>query len=138
MPRWRLAARSARWFSARDAMMSRMPSAEFQSLSIKVEPGASGRLLTATGEIDSLTSPELQASVDQALPDPGQVLVVDLSGVTFLSSAGLSVLVEAHLRAEDAGYEVRIVTNANSARVFQLTGLHETLRLYGTLAEAQA
>jgi anti-anti-sigma factor len=57
-------------------------------------------------------------------------LVVDLSGVTFLSSAGLSVLMQAHQQAAAAGREVRIVTNATTARVFALTGLTETVRLF--------
>jgi anti-sigma B factor antagonist len=125
-------------FLSRDAMMTRMSSAEFQPLSVKVEQSTSGALLSAAGEIDTLTAPELQVSLDQALPGQGQVLVVDLSGVTFLSSAGLSVLVQAHQRAADAGGDVRIVTNSSSARVFQLTGLTETLNLYESVAQARA
>ncbi|ONI80028.1 hypothetical protein ALI144C_23740 [Actinosynnema sp. ALI-1.44] len=107
-----------------------MSSAEFQSLSIEVGQGPSGPVLSVRGEVDTVTAPELQAGVEQAMPGAGQVLVVDLSGVTFLSSAGLSVLVQAHQRAEEAGCEVRIVTNSSTARVFQLTGLTETLRLF--------
>jgi anti-anti-sigma factor len=117
-------------------MMAGMSSADFQPLSVKVEPGPSGSVLSAAGEVDTLTAPELRANVDQALPGAGEVLVVDLSGVTFLSSAGLSVLVQAHQRAEEAGGAVRIVTNSGTARVFQLTGLTETLNLFGSLSEA--
>jgi anti-sigma B factor antagonist len=118
-------------------MMSRMSSAEFQSLSIEVEQGPSGSVLSVHGEIDTVTAPELQAGVEQAMPSAGQVLVVDLSGVTFLSSAGLSVLVQAHQQADEAGCEVRIVTNSNTARVFQLTGLTETLRLFDSVEAAR-
>jgi anti-sigma B factor antagonist len=119
-------------------MMTRMSSAEFQPLSVKVEKSASGPVLSAAGEIDTLTAPELQASVVEALAGAGEVLVVDLSGVTFLSSAGLSVLVQAHQQAKELGRDVRIVTNASSARVFQLTGLTDTLNLFESLAEARA
>jgi anti-sigma B factor antagonist len=119
-------------------MMSGMSSAEFQPLSVQVQQSSSGLVLSAAGEIDTLTAPELQVSVDQALADAGEVLVVDLTGVTFLSSAGLSVLVQTHQRGKDAGCDVRIVTNSNSARVFALTGLTETLNLFESLADARA
>jgi anti-sigma B factor antagonist len=119
-------------------MMAGMSSADFQPLSVQVELGPSGPLLSASGEVDTLTAPELQVGVDRALQEAGQVLVVDLSGVTFLSSAGLSVLVQAHQQGKAAGCEVRIVTNSSSARVFQLTGLTETLNLFGSVAEARA
>jgi anti-anti-sigma factor len=119
-------------------MMSRMSSAEFQPLSIEVERGPSGPVLSAKGEIDTVTAPDLQLTVERTMPGAGEVLAVDLSGVTFLSSAGLSVLVQAHQKAEEVGCEVRIVTNSSTARVFQLTGLDTTLKLFGSLEEARA
>ena len=119
-------------------MMSRMSSAEFQPLSIEVEQGPAGPVLSVQGEIDTVTAPELQASVEQLAPQSGAVLVMDLSGVTFLSSAGLSVLVQAHQQAADTGGELRVVTNSTIARVFQLTGLDSTLKLYSSLEEARA
>lgn len=113
-----------------------MSSAEFQSLSIEVVQGPSGPVLSVRGEIDTVTAPELQDAVAGALPGARPALVVDLSGVTFLSSAGLSVLVQAHQQAGEAGREVRIVTNANTARVFALTGLTETVRLFDSVEAA--
>lgn len=115
-----------------------MSSAEFEQLSIEVEQGATGPVLSAAGEIDTLTAPELQAGIEEALPEDGGVLVVDLTAVTFLSSAGLAVLVGAHQQADEYGAEVRIVTNSATARVFQLTGLDATLNLFESLTEAHA
>jgi anti-sigma B factor antagonist len=115
-----------------------MPSAEFQPLTIVVEQAAQATVLTATGEIDTMTAPDLQASVEEALPPAGAVLVLDLTGVSFLSSAGLSVLVSAHQQAEDAGGQVRIVVDGSISRVFDLTGLSGTLRLHDSLDEALA
>jgi anti-sigma B factor antagonist len=119
-------------------MMSRMSSAEFQPLSVEVEQTPEGPVLSAKGEIDTVTAPELQNHIEQAAPGAGAVLAVDLSAVTFLSSAGLSVLVQAHQRAVESGGELRIVTNASTARVFTLTGLDSTLKLFGSLGEARA
>jgi anti-anti-sigma factor len=119
-------------------MMSGMSSAEFEPLSIEVEQGATGPVLSVIGEIDTSTAPELQAGIEDALPADGGVLVVDLTGVTFMSSAGLSVLVQAHQLAGEDGAEVRIVTNSTTARVFELTGLDATLNLFDSLTEAHA
>jgi anti-sigma B factor antagonist len=120
-------------------MMSRMSSAEFQPLSVEVVRTPEGPvLLSARGEIDTVTAPELQGQIEQAASEAGVTLVVDLSAVSFLSSAGLSVLVQAHQRAKEAGGEVRIVTNSSTARVFSLTGLDTTLHLFGSVAEARA
>ncbi|GAB3889179.1 hypothetical protein GCM10029964_058210 [Kibdelosporangium lantanae] len=89
------------------------------------------------GELDTLTAPELRSRLGEVVPSAGAVLVVDLSGVTFLSSAGLAVLMEACQRGVEVGCDVRLVVSGSTARVFELTGLTETLRLYGSVAEAR-
>ena len=51
--------------------------------------------LTPTGELDMLTAPLLQQRVDDFLAE-GTSLVIDLSRVEFLDSAGLRALLLAH------------------------------------------
>jgi anti-anti-sigma factor len=51
--------------------------------------------LTPTGELDMLTAPLLQQRIDDFLAE-GTSLVVDLSRVEFLDSAGLRALLLAH------------------------------------------
>ena len=84
-----------------------------------------------TGEIDSETAPRLEQEF-QALRDAGATqIVVDGSGIAFLSSAGLSVLITAHRSVESFRLERgnRIID-----RLIALTGLE---LLYGeTPAEA--
>ena len=61
-----------------------------------------------TGELDLATAPKLQRKVDGTLrEDPPAVLVIDLSAVTFLASAGMAVLVAAHRRS-GTGTRVRV------------------------------
>ena len=53
-------------------------------------------LLAVDGEIDTLTAARLQAGLDEAVDAAradGSGVVVDLSGVTFLASSGLAVLI---------------------------------------------
>ncbi len=50
-------------------------------------------LLTVNGRIDSATAPELQRALNEVTDEGNFKLVIDLSGVDFVSSAGLWVLV---------------------------------------------
>ena len=55
------------------------------------EHGPDARVVTVTGEVDALTAPELAAFLTAQLA-VAQLVVVNLDGVRFLDSAGLSVL----------------------------------------------
>ena len=50
------------------------------------------RILGVAGRVDSLTAPQLDAAFKQLIDDGGSWLKLDLSGVEYLSSAGLRVL----------------------------------------------
>jgi anti-sigma B factor antagonist len=52
-------------------------------------------LLKATGRIDSATAPELQKAFDTVIEEGQFKIVLDMSNIDFLSSAGLRVLVNA-------------------------------------------
>jgi anti-anti-sigma factor len=67
-----------------------------------------------------------------------KALVVDLSGVGFLASAGLQSLVATHERvSKDAGFAV-VADGPATSRPIQLTGLDQVLNLYPTMAQALA
>ena len=72
------------------------------------------------GEIDLATVDQFRAAFDQLTP--GSTYVVDLTGVTFLGSAALSVLAEAHQRAGDSS-SLWIVATPATRRLVELTGL---------------
>ena len=59
-----------------------------------VRHGDDATVVHVVGEIDTLTAPVLRAQLDEHLPVV-PLLVLDLSDVTFLGSAGLAVLVAA-------------------------------------------
>lgn len=88
-----------------------------------------------TGEIDSLTAPQLSDALAGA--DPDADLVADLTGVRFLSSAGLSVLVD-HLercRAREVTFSV-VATSHATLRPIQITALDRVIPLYTSVADA--
>ena len=83
--------------------------------------------LVVAGEVDSLTAPDLQAALDSALADPAcRQLRLDLSAVTFMSSAGLSVLIVTRERTRTSTVELQLVGLAGNRAVrrpLELTGM---------------
>jgi anti-anti-sigma factor len=59
-------------------------------------------VVSVEGEVDLVTSEQLRGALLDALEESGRV-TVDLTGLTFIDSSGLSALVDAHRRARDAG-----------------------------------
>ncbi|MGY1841257.1 MULTISPECIES: STAS domain-containing protein [unclassified Modestobacter] len=89
-------------------------------------PSAAGCTVTVSGEVDSTTAPGLRGALLEVLARPGlDVVELDLSGVTFLDSAGLSVLATAHRTALAAGrtLQMRCGTARAVVRPLQITGL---------------
>jgi anti-sigma B factor antagonist len=80
--------------------------------------------LTADGEVDSSSAPLLRAEIDAVLDTCPAELVIDLDGVTFLDSAGLSVLAGTHRRTAAAGVRLRVLASSRAViRPMQITGL---------------
>jgi anti-sigma B factor antagonist len=96
------------------------------------EHGPDARVVTVVGEIDALTAPELAAFLTAQLV-AAQVVVVNLDGVRFLGSAGLSVLFEANELATREDRDLRLVCNSQTANwALDATGLRE----YFTFADS--
>lgn len=107
------------------------------TLTVRVEKPESGTVvLRVGGEIDLVTAPQLEESVTRALAQRPKVLVVDLTDVGFLASAGMSVLVAAHNQAGE-NTDMRLVASGSATfRPMELTGLSQALQIYPTLREA--
>ena len=88
------------------------------------------------GEIDMVTAPVLENQVVALVGERPRVLVIDLTGVRFFSSAGLAVLALAH-RASDDRTELRVVADDPAVlRPMELTGLTEDLVIRSSLKAA--
>lgn len=78
--------------------------------------------VVATGDIDAHTAPDLWSALE-AMSADGAV-AVDLSGVSFIDSSGLRVLVRAHRRQGDGQGSLTLVNPSQAvARLLDITGL---------------
>jgi anti-anti-sigma factor len=90
-------------------------------------------LLSLAGELDMAAVPVLrQVAADQLGADGCRGLTLDFSGITFLDSSGIGVLVEVHNMARLKNVDVRLVNvPSGQARIITIAGLAETFGLGG-------
>lgn len=107
-------------------------------LDMREVPGA--LILTVTGEIDVLTTPRLRAAVSKCLDRADELLVVDLTEVSFLGSHGLAALVGAAQESATGPKKapLRLVVDENRpvVRPLEVTGLDDVLALYNSVDDA--
>lgn len=80
--------------------------------------------VTVVGEVDTFTAPVLRSTLDTQLEQSPKELIIDLSGVQFLGSAGLAVLVETQKSARSRDVDLRLVATTRAVtRPLEVTGL---------------
>jgi len=99
--------------------------------------GADSFVVAAGGELDLYTSERLRERLADALERGGRQLLVDLTGVTFMDSTALGVLVEAAKALKSSGGQLVVVADDRRVtRVIEITGLERVLRIESSLPEA--
>jgi anti-sigma B factor antagonist len=94
-----------------------------EEFSVTTAEGDRSALVTVTGDVDLATAERLAAAA-QPLVRPDRDLVVDCSGIRFLDSAGLRVLLELNRRVHESGADLVLVGVAGPvARVLELGGV---------------
>jgi anti-sigma B factor antagonist len=94
-------------------------------------------VLTVTGEIDMATAPDLRERLVAQEADKVSAIVVDLTGVSFIDSTALGVLVAAHRRQEDAGGTFKlVVTEPRVLKVLEITDLTSVFPVFTSVDEA--
>jgi anti-sigma B factor antagonist len=102
---------------------------------ISHRPGT--RVLEVRGEIDVASSPQLHSSISELIEAEPEIVVVDLSGVSFIDSTGLGVLVSAETQVREAGKSLRlVVTQPQIMKLLELTGLDEVFTVLSSTIDA--
>ncbi|TDU89162.1 stage II sporulation protein AA (anti-sigma F factor antagonist) [Kribbella voronezhensis] len=107
----------------------------FDAVTEELEPGV--LLVRMSGEID-IASTELAAeAIRAAVVPPTRLVLIDLSAVTFCSSAGLGNLVEARRLAGQHGIDLALVGVGRPVdRPLSITGLGGQFRIFASAADA--
>ncbi|MER6694531.1 STAS domain-containing protein [Streptomyces minutiscleroticus] len=108
-----------------------------RQLSITTKTVDAVRIVAVAGEIDHATCPQLTQAL---LPEDATAVprtVLDFSGVSFLDSSGLNVLIKAHRTAAAAGGWLRLAGCPDAAlRAIELVGLDTLIPCHPDLQHA--
>jgi anti-sigma B factor antagonist len=104
---------------------------------ISVDRQLAAVIVTARGELDAYTAPDLSDAFETGdLREEGR-LVVDLSQVSFMDSTALGMLVRAVNQIVESGGSARVVLPQTTARrIFEITTLDRVLPVSASRADA--
>lgn len=94
------------------------------ALAITTDADQGNAVISVTGEVDVSNAAELRSALDAALSEGPAEVVVDLSGVPYIDSTGIGVLVGAAHRASESGARLTVARpQRNVLRVLGLLGV---------------
>ena len=83
--------------------------------------------LEITGRLDTTTSPNLESVINELFKDTKE-FIFNMSGVEYISSAGIRVLLAAYKKMNSNNGKIRIEKANDMVReVFEMTGLSQML-----------
>ena len=95
-------------------------------------------MLCVRGEVDLVTAGHLQEAIGAALRERPETLIVDLTNVNFLASAGMTVLIDCQRQA-GGRTRFRVVASGHTTfRPMELVGVTEHVAIYPTMQAALA
>ena len=92
-------------------------------------------VITCRGVLDMLTAPVLERHLSETLDGKPSAVVVDLTGVDFLASHGMTVLIAGHDRVSDR-IPFCVVADGPISRPLKLVGFDELMPLHTRLDQA--
>lgn len=96
-------------------------------------------LVTVSGEVDSASAPAMEEALQGLIAEGTKNLVVNLSQVSFMSSAGLKALISAQMKVRKmipSGEVVLSETPPFLRETLELVGFHHVFKFYKDDVEA--
>ena len=85
------------------------------------------------GRIDTLAADKMDQSLQAAMAGGNHKIVVDMSGVDYISSAGLRALAAVLVKCRAEGGDMKLAAlNERVTRVFKIIGFDLLMSLHGT------
>lgn len=109
--------------------------------------GATGLALTVTwhenlvvlgvgGTLDMVTAPQLTDTIQTTLTNDPAAVIIDLTDVAFLASAGMTVLIATHKQIADSTQFAVVADGPAVGRPLHLVGVDKLLTIHTTLDAA--
>lgn len=108
-------------------------------MELSSKTNGSVRVVAVNGSLDALTAPELADALSTELREGHTLLVADLSGLDYTSSAGLRVLLNTVKEARSKGGDLRLAgVQANVNKVLDLSGFMSIMKSFADVDAAVA
>jgi anti-anti-sigma factor len=109
-------------------------------MDIQIDTRADGiAIVQLTGKLDLVNTMTVKQQLVQTIKDGHPKLVIDLTNVHFIDSAGLSALVSGLKHARQAQGDLRLAgPGADIRNVLEFTRLDQVLEVYDTVEQAVA
>ncbi|MFF1280424.1 STAS domain-containing protein [Streptomyces sp. NPDC058299] len=99
-------------------------------LRITVRDAATGPVLEISGDLDYGSATELRELLPTLALPAGRRLVLDLAGMTFCDSSGITALIAAHHHALAAGADMALAAvPVHTLRILRIVGLDQVFPL---------
>jgi anti-sigma B factor antagonist len=92
-------------------------------LDLQVSYRLGAPLVYVKGELDHQTAPQLRAVIDEEAASAPKAVLLDLSGVSYMDSGGLSLMFETVTRLKGTGWLGVVGATAPVSRLMEITGL---------------
>ncbi|RME89895.1 MAG: anti-sigma factor antagonist [Candidatus Hydrogenedentota bacterium] len=89
------------------------------------------------GELDAYTSDSFEKEVSSTINEKARTYVLDLSGLDFISSTGIGLIVGLREQLKEKNLDLKLAEAQESVkRIFEIVGLDEIFVFYNTVEEA--
>ena len=108
-------------------------------MDIKVTNKENATILSLAGRIDTATAPELEQAINREIDGGHRKILLDFSGVSYISSGGLRVLLATAKKLKNAGDKFGICgLSAEVLKILKLAGFTSIFSIYPSEGEALA
>jgi anti-anti-sigma factor len=106
-------------------------------MTIEVRELAGAPVVAVSGKLDALTAADYENAMDRLFADGKAQFVVDFAGLTYISSAGLRVLLAAAKQSKARGGQALFANvHGNVLNVIEMTGFASILSLHESVEAA--
>ncbi len=108
-------------------------------MEIRVEDAGKAWVVSVSGKLDAVSAVDYEKSVSQLIADGKTRLAVDFANLSYISSAGLRVLLSTAKQLKPKGGTVVFANLQDNVReVFEMTGFSSILGVHPSLEAALA
>jgi anti-sigma B factor antagonist len=96
-------------------------------------------VVTVNGKLDMVTVAEFRKTVQDAIAGGAKRAVIDLDGLSYISSAGIGAIAMSANEFKALGGDLRVASpQANVSRVLEICGIDKVVHVHPSVAEALA